>query len=615
MPVSFTDEELKGGLQDLGYEPVEPVSFSQSDVTPTYQVESPRQQPSNWNTVGAFTQGTKEGVVGLLGAPVDITNSLLGLPFGRTGGFVQQPTGGSQSILNALQATGLQDYPVQPNIPSNIAQLAGRQVPSLVIPAVGAAKAGVTPLKAVATTIPSEAGAAVAGGTIKTLYPENQAAELIATIGGGFATAGAQTLAKNWVNPNINIRVNRTLNAVAPLDRSDIGLMDAKSILEAEQRGIDGVKAITVSNKQEPFVYRDLEGRVVRKGLPETRFEFAEAVDQMKARTYTQYNKQQQAAGQKGLMFSGDNINNRLSSYLADPEAPPSASLEHSYLKKNMKLYEGKQFTPAQMEKELALVNARLKAYYKNPAPNQANRASADIKLAEILRNELDSGITAFEGPGYQQFRNQYSNIRSLQDRIGRAAQKQLKEESTPQKWYDIKDVGIGVGTALSMTQDPWYALVGATLLGSRQAGRYLMQPDRRIKTMFKASDQLFKPTQKWGPLPDQEATFVMKPHEGEVINEMGIVPTGRTRQQTVDGQYTNARINPSQQALPWNPRLNPGAGKPGVVTHPGITAQQAAPFDFNSALQDLVSNGYSPVEARDMLIRQIKSELQRRNR
>lgn len=585
------------------------VSTEPSPYTP------PTKPTSAWDVPGAFAQGTKEGTAALLGTPVDITNSLLGLPFGKTNGLIQQPFGGSQSILNALR-TVAPDYDVQPGFASNIARLAGQQAPTMLIPAAGAAKAGTTPLKAVATTLPSEAGAAVAGGTIKTLYPENEIAQLTATLVGGFGTAGAQTIAKNWVNPDLNVRINRTLNAVAPATSADFGDLSGGSLLEVQKKGIDGAKAITVANKQQPFVYKNLEGRVIKQGLPESRIEFAEAIDQMKTRLYNEFNSKQKAAGQAGLSFSGDDINARLQSYLDDPSAPPSASLENRYLLRTMKMYEGKQLTPSQMEKELALVNARLKAYYKNPSPNLANKASADAKLAQILRDELDSGIRHFEGPGYQQLRNEYGNIRALQDRIGRAAQKQLKEEGEPGKWYDIKDVGIGVGTALSMTQDPMYAAVGGSLLGARQVGRYLTQPDRRIKRMFQTTEKLFKPEPKIGPIPGAEERFTMPAYEGELIPpSRDLVPTGTQRGQTVEGQYQNVRMNPEQRGIPWNPQLRTGETKPGVVVHPGVTTQQAAGFDFNAALQSLVENGYSPVEARDILNRQIRAELARRNR
>jgi hypothetical protein len=60
----------------------------------------------------------------------------------------------------------------------------------------------------------------------------------------------------------------------------------------------------------------------------------------------------------------------------------------------------------------------------------------------------------------------------------------------------------------------------------------------------------------------------------------------------------------------PWNPSLR--TGQTPVVTN-NTTVQQAAPFDFDAAMSNMKEMGYSPVEARDMLLSQIKAELSRR--
>lgn len=225
---------------------------------------APKQQtrPDPLEIPGAFAQGTKEGVAGLLGMPVD----LLSAGFNALGMRSDMPVGGSKSINALFNALGAKDYPYRPGLVTNVANRIGQLTPNLITGAAGAARAGASPWAAMRQSTAPTLSAGVAGGTAATVAPDKPGVELLSTVLGGGIGAAGQNLAKYWASPNVNSSIRRTINGAVPFNKSDIPKgMDVK---QYQQGSTDAVKSIVVANRDTPFKYVEANG-TVRTGLPQ----------------------------------------------------------------------------------------------------------------------------------------------------------------------------------------------------------------------------------------------------------------------------------------------------------------------------------------------------------
>lgn len=573
---------------------------------------APKQQtrPDPLEVPGAFAQGTKEGVAGLLGMPVD----LLSAGFNALGMRSEMPIGGSKSINALFNILGAKDYPYKPGLATNIANRIGQLTPNLIAGAAGAARAGAvragaSPWAAMRQSVAPTLSAGVAGGTAATVAPDKPGVELLSTVLGGGIGAAGQNLAKYWASPNVNSSIRRTINGAVPFNKSDVPKgMDVK---QYQQGSVDAVKSIVVANRDTPFKYVEANG-VVRTGLPQNRMEFQEAVDQMRARVYKNYNDIQRSAGQKELTFNGDDIVRKLEALKRDPNISPRVRAEaERYINKQAKAYSGQILTPQQIENDIADLGGKIRA---SAGRGDVTNANVDRKMLEFMREELTNGIDRMtgRGPEYSNFRKQYGNIKLLENRVARGAVKQAAEEGKDKKWWDVShltDMGLGAGTLYGATHSPGYAAATAAVLGAKKVHQYLNQADRRIARMFQSAGRNIPPKEQWGPLLTPERPM---PQGGGPRQLTQPFVEGEWQQHGIPLPNTpRAGLLESPKApgvveAPWKPTHRPGTVASRQMPTMG-TVQSRADFDFDAALKSLVDTGMNPVEARDLLIRQLK--------
>lgn len=557
------------------------------------------------DTLGKFGEGTSKFVSGMIGLPVDAIAGAMrgvGLPVGDT------PIGGSQSIRNALSKASMSGYDAPNTMLNRAAGTAGEYLPGVLAAPFFPGQASRV-LSSITETLLPTLGATGGAIAAREGAPDNPYAEIAASAAGGFLPATAQIAAsKLGTLPQI---VTKRLGTAAPVNKQEFGP-------QAQKQAVGAVEEMVLANREldKGFQYRDASGSVVRKGLPETVEEATQALPQAKAHVYQQFNAKQREAGKKGLMFSGDEFAAKLSTWRNNPDRPPSMADADKYLATQIDKYAGKTFTPQQIENELASINSRLKANFKNPDPNKVSSAMVDSELVKILNDQMDSQISLLASEGYGELRNSYRNLKSIEDRLNRSAVTQLNRlAKDPGAWLPK---GWDMGWMLEMlgavqTGHPSAALAGVAAIGGPRVRKWLVDPDRNMKAMFKEADKLVKPREQWSM---GERTFVAdgRPQlergwsaEGSIVPDQPQLPPQPANRL----EYTGRTGKPPVEA-PWNPTLRTGQ-KPNVVTN-STTVQQAAPFDFEATLQQLVDNsGMSPIEARDVLLRSIKAEMLKR--
>ena len=556
--------------------------------------------------VGGFGKGSQRGMAGIAGMPVDIITTGMN----ALGANTQKPIGGSEWLLEKQQQLvgGWQPQ----STAGRVSEAVGEQVPGLMIPAAGAAIAGLagkvapttgnalsrvmnptinpagvsrtapTVLKTVAKAAPSAVGSGIGVAAARELTPDNPYTELAGAILGGVAGGSLTYMAETMTNPNLDKRISHALRAIAPESSTKKQGLSGNSILEYESKNREATKAAVLSNRETPFYYVDESGAKSKTGLPTNRVEFAQAVDQLKTRIYKVYNDKQIAAGKKGLTFNGDALTEAIESEY-NPEKNPglAPSVTGDYAKSHAQTYyAGKQLTPQQMESELAEINARIYAQGKNTAHGDVSKFEQDKILKKVLVTALDKGIESLEGDGYQTARNAYTNVRNLQDTVSKAAIKQLntqvqRGQLTQEEMYWIMEL-MSISGGAAVTGHYGVALGNAVLslgtMGGRRALRYLHDPDTRLEKLFKTVDKYLDNPPKFAG-PGSRDVIPRERHIGNenIINgEYQSVPQGQLPPRGSGPRIDSERVvNAEYENSPAQGQLPPGQSRPQIPLAP----------------------------------------------
>lgn len=627
MKITFTEDDLNKDFSELGYEKVQPdvtspkITFSEQDVNPT----KPRGMLTE--AVGSFGAGINQA----LGAPVN----LFAAGLNALGANIQNPVGGS-NWLNQMTGGWKPEGMI-----GTYAQAAGEELPLMLAgPMAKAAKTGAGILKATKPMLPSAAGAAFGAGTAREFFPDSPMTELGLTALGGAAPA-ARTLAGGLLGPTAE-RLSRVQpdipfgDTISGVSKSlAAGLTPADDFMKRAE--FNYVKAVrpSISGKTTTKDYKDYlnkagqalksivyHHRDVNKPMPDDLMTFSEAVQDTRRAVFDKYSKMSGTAETQGLVVDitpvlTDLENIRKSKALADWDKRALAHVDD--LIDTIKTR--RTYTPKEAEEAIAVINGQLEDYYKSRGSQYSkNAAGITDTVVRFMRAALDEAVEKAAGDGYQNLKNEYGALRTIEkDVINRAIVDARKANVSLLDFSDMFSASKGVYAAAKL--DPAGAAAAGTIFGVKQGMKHLNDPNRMVKKMFKGLDKNLAPKEQWTGIPGAEERFTMKPYEGEVTNERGLVTTGRSRQQTVDADYrpvtplgTTPRAglleSPSNKAavqLPWNPQNRPGGIANRTVTA-GPTVQEQAKFDWDSVLRDLVEKtGMSSIEARDHLLRMIK--------
>jgi len=358
--------------------------------------------------------------------------------------------------------------------------------------------------------------------------------------------------------------------------------------------------------------------------LPTSLVEFADSIHQTKTKLFDEYNNLVKEATGGGVSVPVD----RAISVL-EKEAQKEKYALHGEFKNYVKdkvaqLREQGAFTPSGAQDIISDMNNSLKMYYSSPSKQTQGQAAADILIAGALREELNNTMEAAGRNGYQQLKNRYGALATIEKDVNR--QTAVNNRRVPAGLFDITDTYSAQHAAMALMKgDPAGLVAAGAAKGVKDYLKWLNNPNRIVKNMFEKYERRMpgKTTQPAGPQPTQPTGpqkmlppgqgFTMKPyHADEVIPPPpgpGVVPPERRLYgPTVDPA-------PSQTALPspkapgvieadWTPKYSPGM-KPGVFTMDG--PQGRTSVDIREARKKLISMGYSVNEVDDFVTQMMK--------
>jgi hypothetical protein len=561
---------------------------------------APRAPEQAWynNLTGSLGSGANKSIAGLAGLPVDAATGAMNF----LGADIQEPVGGSAWIKNNLLP---KEYPSQ-GFSGRAAEAIGEQLPGLMLPGGIALREGQAAIPAMRAAVGSAAGAATGVTLARTALPASGSAELAgAILGGGIPALGSVLTSKV---PNIDKLITYNLNkAIRP---SASGKNVASDISKYEDKGVGVVKSIVQDSRERGV------------GVPQSVSEMGQAIESLRSKIYQKYHQMTTATGERGVSVNLSNLTGELDDVIANKAMQDFAPEVINFARdqKAILLTRG-TYTPQDAEEAIQLLNSQLKAYYAGRSTGISERkAVAMAGVATKLRGALDTAIESVEGSGYQDFKNQYGQLKAIEKDVVRGTV--VDKRASTNGFFDLSDM-FSAGKLVTgiMKADPATAAAGGTMLAVKRYLKMGNDPNRIVKTMFNKVEKYMPPEQKFYGPADRELGFEMQPHTGETTpSTTALTRTGRTRDvapTVVDGQYTEVTPLPPGRAIsglldsprnttpinaPWKPVLRTGAGGRGVVTNQGV--------DSNVNLQEmskrLYGMGYPPSQIQDYIQQEI---------
>ena len=225
-------------------------------------------------------------------------------------------------------------------------------------------------------------------------------------------------------------------------------------------------------------------------GLPETRMQFSQAIQQTERNIFDQYDAL--AKQTVGDVINPEPIAKELESFASDrivKKYAPEAS-NHA-LNLAEKIREDGMISASQAQKEIAHLNGKLNAYYSNPSPTEYAKANVDALVANMLRKQTDDAITSATGAEYQVLKNKYGSLKAIEQDAAKAAIRGAKQDI--KGLIDFTDIFSGAQAANAIATGNIGLLASAT--GAKSVAKWykwINNPDKKIRKMFEKAEILY---------------------------------------------------------------------------------------------------------------------------
>jgi hypothetical protein len=241
----------------------------------------------------------------------------------------------------------------------------------------------------------------------------------------------------------------------------------------------------TIVKNKENLALLDANGNPA-KGLPQTLKQFSEAIEQTKRSVYQQYHDMATAAGESGAAFDARKVLKSLDGVSADLKHNPEIRKYAGSLKDEIAELHGQ--APDVIEARIADLNSSLSGFYEGRVSRA--KARVDASVANLMREELDNNIMNAVGPGYQDLKNTYGSLKSLEKEVAHRAivnaRKNIKGIADLTDIFTKGEIVTGI-----LTANPALVARGTAGLGIKAWIKYINNPDRIVKGMFRDVENL----------------------------------------------------------------------------------------------------------------------------
>lgn len=271
---------------------------------------------------------------------------------------------------------------------------------------------------------------------------------------------------------------SRYRRAVAPSVR---GQRNAPDLALQDQRIMTVVDQI-LANRRNMQIFDD-NGRQVP--YPRTLRQFSDATDQTKRQIFEQYDAMARQADGSGVVVNMEPVAQMLRSIQSEPGIRTVASDVIPGLQKMADNFEREGYlSPSETQNVIETLNHQLIGYYRGGEQDFVK----GVKLAPIatmLRKQLDEAVMSATGPGYQVLRNRYGALRSVEDDIAKATQREANRRY-PGLLGEFADTAASAEVLRGIvTLNPHAVMHAGAIKAAQKMVRYMHGPNRAIERMF----------------------------------------------------------------------------------------------------------------------------------
>ena len=235
----------------------------------------------------------------------------------------------------------------------------------------------------------------------------------------------------------------------------------------------------------EPKFKNEITGDIETR-LPKTRADVRDAVGQGKAAVFNKYNTLKVQAGETGARVDFNPIADELEKAAKSLDIKLNNPKLASELNNMASDY--RKVGSATLEDSQGIIegiNSRSDAYYKNPNASDSSKIASEQLISNNIRQQLDDSIENLTGGQYQELRNLYKSLKTIESDVAR----QAKVEAGKSKGGIIDMVDIYSSHQLVdylSNSGSATGLVKATVSQVLKARyNYLKNPNRFIKKTF----------------------------------------------------------------------------------------------------------------------------------
>lgn len=269
-----------------------------------------------------------------------------------------------------------------------------------------------------------------------------------------------------------------------------------------------GIKQI-IENKNN-LVFEHPSGETIKGKLPEGKTalgDFSNATRQTMKNTYEKYHSKGLVTEEK---ISPAPIADELEKTLANA---PAVVLNHpetvKYIQEVADRYRNyRPMSIPEIEDVLADLNKSLKPFYgSKPGWDEASKQTVNALIANRLRGMADDAVTRATGPGYQQFRNEWGSLKSIESEVTHRydvdARKNIKGLVDFSSLWSSTHLIEGLLT-LNPVSLGKYAAIEAT----KRYIKHTNDPNNIISKMFKEAEKAYNTQPQstpWAPIKKQK--------------------------------------------------------------------------------------------------------------
>jgi hypothetical protein len=160
-----------------------------------------------------------------------------------------------------------------------------------------------------------------------------------------------------------------------------------------------------------------------------------------------------------------------------------------AYAKQRQTALSGKQFSPAEVQDMIKMLNQSEKAFYSNPTPEMQGKAYVDSLIANNLRHSLDGAIESSTGWEYQPLKRKYGALRMLETDVTKRAIVDARKNI--RGLVDFSDIFSGSQVVQGLTSGNMSMMLsGGVSRGIASAIKWINDPNRIVKSMFQKAEK-----------------------------------------------------------------------------------------------------------------------------